>query len=67
MGIFIGVFYNSNTAIIGMSIIFLGIIIILMPFTTPETNELLGYKKAKQIGRLMGIFVIVIGVWIVYL
>ena len=62
---FIGVFL-SNPVIIGSGIILVGITILLLPFTTPETISILGYKSARIVGRVLGIVVIVVGIWVGY-
>ena len=54
---------NNNVFIIGIGIIVMGIDVVLLPFTTPETINFLGYKKSKFAGRISGILLIVVGVW----
>lgn len=60
---FYGIISNNNVFIIGIGIIVMGIDVVLLPFTTPETINFLGYKKSKFAGRISGILLIVVGVW----
>ena len=53
--------------IVAAAIIVMGIDVVLLPFTTPETAELLGYQKAKLVGRLLGILLIAVGIWVGFL
>ena len=46
-----------------IGIVVMGIDVVLLPFTTPETINFLGYKKSKFAGRISGILLIVVGVW----
>ena len=67
LGFFIilyGVALNNHTSTIGLGIIVMGIDIVLFPFTTPETTALLGYQKSKLVGRLLGILLIAVGIWV---
>ena len=70
LGIIIGflvMFYGvvSNTSpVIGAGIIVMGIDIVILPFTTPETTAFLGYRKSKVAGRILGILVIAVGIWV---
>ena len=52
-----GIALSNRASAIGIGIIVMGIDVVLLPFTTPETAELLGYQKAKLVGRLLGIWV----------
>ena len=60
---FYGVISNSDF-IIGDGIIVMGIVAVLLPFTTPETVALLGYQKSRIVGRILGILLIVVGIWV---
>ena len=60
---FYGIISNNNVFIIGIGIVVMGIDVVLLPFTTPETINFLGYKKSKFAGRISGILLIVVGVW----
>ena len=60
---FYGIISNNNVFIIGIGIIVMGIDVVLLPFTTPETINFLGYKKSKFAGKISGILLIVVGVW----
>ena len=50
--------------LIGMGSIVIGIDVVFFPFTTPETTAFLGYQKAKLVGRVAGIFLIAVGIWV---
>ena len=62
-----GIALSNRAAAIGIGIIVMGIDVVLLPFTTPETAELLGYQKAKLVGRLLGILLIAVGIWVGFL
>jgi hypothetical protein len=47
-----------------MGSIVIGIDVVFFPFTTPETTAFLGYQKAKLVGRVAGIFLIAVGIWV---
>ena len=49
---------------VGIGVIIMGIVEFLLPFTTPETIAFLGYKKAKTAGRIAGIVLIAVGIWV---
>ena len=61
--LFYGVISNSDF-IIGNGIIVMGIVTVVLPFTTPETVALLGYQKSRIVGRILGILLIVVGIWV---
>lgn len=58
-----GVLSNSDF-IIGGGIIVMGIVAAVLPFVTPETGALLGYQKSRIAGRILGILLIVVGIWV---
>lgn len=60
--LFCGVCAGSNT-IMGTGIVLMGITVILLPFTTPETNALLGYQRARTAGRALGILLLIAGIF----
>ena len=64
---FYGIISNNNVFIIGIGIIVMGIDVVLLPFTTPETIYFLGYQKSKFAGRISGILLIVVGVWMCFI
>lgn len=70
LGIGIGILCLFAGAIIGRKwaegggLILTGLTIFIFPFTTPETVKWLGYKRAKVLGRTLGILVIAAGGWI---
>ena len=49
---------------IGSGIIVMGVTVVLLPFTTPETTVLFGNKKARFIGRILGMILIAVGIWV---
>lgn len=59
---FFGALMGKNIAT-GIGIIIMGITVIILPYTTPETIGLLGYKKAEIAGRLLGVLLALVGVW----
>ena len=61
-----GALANSDF-IIGDGIILMGIILVILPFTTPETIAFLGYRKSKFAGRITGILLIIVGIWISFI
>ena len=64
---FYGIISNNNVFIIGIGIIVMGIDVVLLPFTTPETISFLGYQKSKFAGRISGILIIAVGVWMCFI
>ena len=70
LGFFIilyGIALSNRASAIGIGIIVMGIDVVLLPFTTPETAALLGYQKSKLVGRLLGILLIAVGIWVGFL
>ena len=73
LGIILGflvMFYGivtSRNCMIGSGIIVMGIDVVLLPFTTPETIYFLGYQKSKFAGRISGILIIAVGVWMCFI
>lgn len=61
---FYGIISNNNVFIIGIGIMTMGIDIVLLPFAAPETIAFLGYRKSKLIGRMLGILLIAVGIWV---
>ena len=64
---FYGIISNNNVFIIGIGIVVMGIDVVLLPFTTPETINFLGYQKSKFAGRISGILIIAVGVWMCFI
>ena len=50
--------------VLGAGIAFMGLVTFILPFTTPETTALLGYPKAKILGRVLGVLLIGVGIWL---
>ena len=50
-----------------LGIVVMGIDVVLLPFTTPETINFLGYQKSKFAGRISGILLIAVGVWMCFI
>lgn len=61
LAMFCGVISNSDL-IIGSGIIIMGIVVVLLPFTTSETTGYFGYQKSKFVGRILGILLIAVGI-----
>ena len=61
---FYGIISNNNVFIIGIGIIVMGITVVLLPFTTPETIALFESKKSRFIGRILGMILIAVGIWV---
>lgn len=59
---FYGILLNTSS-VIGAGIMLMGIDVTVLPFTTPETIEILGYQKSKIAGRICGLALITIGIW----
>ena len=58
---FLVMFYgvvSSRNCMLGSGIIVMGVTVVLLPFTTPETTVLFGNKKARFIGRILGMLLI---------
>lgn len=62
---FLGVF-TKNNLLMGAGLIIDGITITVLPFVTPETITFLGYKRSRILGRISGIVVIILGIWVGY-
>jgi len=58
------VIVNLNALSIFVVLAGIGITIIIFPFTTPQTNELLGFKTAILLVRILGIILIGLGYFI---
>lgn len=73
MGIIMGflvMFYGvllNNHFIMGAGIILMGIDVVILPFTTPETIACLGYQISKVAGRILGILLVIVGIWFEFL
>lgn len=64
---FLVMFYgvvSSRNCMLGSGIIVMGVTVVLLPFTTPETTVLFGNKKARFIGRILGMLLIAVGIWV---
>lgn len=64
---FLVMFYGivtSRNCMIGSGIIVMGVTVVVLPFTTPETTALFGNKKARYIGRILGMILIAVGIWV---
>lgn len=58
-----GVVLNRDF-ILGVGIVLMGIVVVLFPFTTPDTISILGYPKSKIVGRILGLTLIIVGIWV---
>lgn len=63
---FYGVLRNHTFAA-GAGIILMGMDVVILPFTTPETVAFLGYQKSKIAGRILGIMLVITGIWFEFL
>lgn len=57
----------QNSRIEGIGIMLMGMVVIILPFTTPETIRLFGYLYARWIGRILGFLLEIVGIWIAFL
>lgn len=60
---FLGVF-SGRHQVTGAGIIIAGITIVFLPFATPETSGLLGIRRSRVLGRILGLCAIAVGVWV---
>lgn len=49
---------------VGPSMMFLGLLVVVFPFCTPQTFAILGIRKTIWIGRAAGLVTILLGLWI---
>lgn len=66
---FIGAFHSDpiwQSRLVGGGMFELGTIIVLFPYCTPQTYALFGFKKAKRIGRMLGMVMEWIGILIYF-
>lgn len=63
---FYGVLRNHTFAA-GTGIILMGMDVVILPFTTPETVSFLGYQKSKIARRILGIMLVIVGIWFEFL
>lgn len=62
--VLISIFMGNNDNLMAVGIIVMGITITFFPFCTPDTIRLVGYRKSQKIGRVLGIILIIVGLWI---
>lgn len=65
IGIIIGILMQ-NSMIEGVGIMLMGMVVIMLPFTTPETIRIFGYVYARWIGRVLGFLLEIVGIWIAF-
>lgn len=53
----------SNHKIVYYSMAAMGVIVLIFPFCTPQTTQVVGLKKSILIGRCLGILVIALGIF----
>ena len=41
----------------------MGVVILVLPFATPETVAMIGYRKSRIVGRIGGLLLIATGIW----
>ena len=64
---FIVMFYGiaiQSDSFLGGGIAVMGAFITLLPCATPEAVRLLGYRRSKAFARILGIVLILAGIWI---
>lgn len=57
-----GILLGSDI-VLGIGILLLSAVVVVFPFTTPDTVKIFGYKRAKLIGRALGALLAITGVW----
>lgn len=62
--LFIGSFRQSHSNV-GYGMMIIGATLILLSMTTGDTVKLFGYIKSRIIGRIVGLFCIIFGIWII--
>lgn len=55
---FLGPEWQGAYGIVAASIACMGVTILLYPFATPETNRMMGMKKARTVARMGGFFLL---------
>ena len=55
---------GGSGALVGGGVAVVGAVILLLPFPTPQTVELVGMRNAQRLARALGVFAIAAGVWI---
>ncbi len=60
----LGVFM-SRPLLLGLGILIMGITVVVFPFCMPDTVRRLGYRRSCLVGRLSGIFLVLVGLWMV--
>jgi len=58
---------HPGPTVIGFSLLFLGVVIILLPFSTPETVRMMGIAKAVRFVRFFGGVIICLGAFVIVL
>lgn len=48
-------------------LIFYGLLITFLPYSTPEFIQLVGYKKSRKIVRIIGIVLIILGIIFIFI
>lgn len=61
---FLGILLGKNV-VLGSGITFMGLMVIVLPLSTPETILLFGYYKARRIARILGVLLGIVGIWII--
>lgn len=64
--VMLGGVLSSSDFVIGTGILLMGFVVVLLPFTTPETTALFGYQKSKIIGRFLGVLLVIVGMGVGY-
>ena len=61
IGVLVGV-YSNNFLWVRVGIVLFGITFVILPFPTPETFVMLGYRKSKMMARIAGVILIALGI-----
>ena len=64
IGILLWGVFSGRSPVTGAGIGLLGATVLLLPFATPETVRLLGYRKSRALGRLLGLLLVAVGLWV---
>jgi len=61
------IFLDYISFFLGAMFFIWGVLIIFLPFTTPDTVRWLGLKKAITVGRWCGVFMIAMGLYFAFI
>ena len=64
--VMLGGVLSLRDVLVAAGIILMGAVVAVFPLTTPETNALLGSRNARLVGRILGVLLIAVGIWVGY-